>query len=122
MANSGTLSSVTGPPHKWEPIPKEITQIILRPVICYCSGTNQHKIEHIECRCDGFERFHQGRIAKYIPHFLKAINCYDEDGYHLCRYCGKIRFKHWLVHCPYCDKYFKGPKFCLGFICFRLAL
>lgn len=92
---------------------------IIRPIICYCSGRQHHKEDHIECRCDGQIRFNNASAA-----FVTGKNRSDivwpkrspdikpdPDGYPLCRFCGKIRFKNWLVQCPYCDKYFKGPKF-----------
>ena len=101
-------------------------QTLIKPVLCYCSLKQVHTKDHIECRCDGWERFRAAskeflelfKIGKPTSTVIwpKAIlplpaQCKDEDGYPLCRYCGKIQFKSWLVQCPYCDKYFKGPTF-----------
>lgn len=85
--------------------------LLIKPVLCYCSLSQTHKVDHIECRCDGWERFRAGQVAKWS---LWPRDCKDEDGYPLCRYCGKIRFKSWLVQCPYCDKFFKGPTIWVG--------
>lgn len=100
--------------------------LLIKPVLCYCSLKQVHTTNHIECRCDGNERF-RAATKEFLALFKakkstkdvlwpKTIlsfpsQCKDEDGYPLCRYCGKIAFKRWLVQCPYCDKYFKGPTF-----------
>lgn len=98
--------------------------LLIKPVLCYCSLKQIHTKDHIECRCDGNERFrtatqehlrifNAGGDTSEVnwPKAVLPLPTQDEDGYALCNYCGKIRFKSWLVQCPYCDKYFKGPTF-----------
>ena len=85
--------------------------MILSPVICYCSGKQNHKTDHIECRCDGQFRFLRKMFCPYPAFRVLAKNREDEEGYPLCRYCGKVRnFPRLLVTCPECGKRFKGPK------------
>ena len=85
--------------------------MMISPVKCACSNTQEHTIEHIECRCNGYELFRNSICdPPYPPERVFVKNCKDGD-WELCRYCGKIRdFPGYLVVCPECGVKFKGPR------------
>lgn len=84
---------------------------LIAPVVCLCSGTTTHKIEHEECRCTGWERFRDNRSAPYCDDGVFPAQLVDERGFEHCRYCGKVSsFPGYLVECTTCGKLFRGPR------------
>lgn len=82
--------------------------MMLKGVVCRC---NTDECNHIECRCNGWDRYRDGIKLPYPDTFILVKNCYDDKGFWLCRYCGKVSdFQGYLVICPNCDKKFKGPR------------
>jgi hypothetical protein len=84
---------------------------ILSPVVCACSNSQEHKIEHEECRCTGWHRFREQMYAPYAEKGIYPANLVDELGFEHCRYCGKVHnWKDYLVVCDTCGRKFRGPR------------
>lgn len=82
--------------------------MMLKGVVCRCGAGD---CSHVECKCNGYERFRDGIYLPYPEEFVLAKNCEDEKRFPLCRYCGKIRdFPGLLVVCPECGTKFRGPR------------